>query len=408
MKLQDLTKVLTEQRDVLVPQKADVVVGTTTEQVRVLTAQDKYEEFDEPQELGCYTSNAVVAAERNDLTPIFESFLGREVDFVMDFHNGDRGWYSIDADWVLTRWAKVLGARATRPNFMFTISKMFPSHDDAGNITTYDFNTIASGQGDTAYQRLADKLVQYGFNDVLLRIGHEMDGTFRGRYCARGKESVWIAAYRRIVDVMRARQPGLRFKPGICPTNEWVSQLGADWLEKVYPGDGYVDWVGLDIYDMHWSLYPTITPTTTEAQRLAIWQRTWNDNWFLKQLNATRDFAKAHGKPLSIPEWGAMYFMNGGLQRCGVDNPYWMEQMCKWILDPANGVAHHSYFNNSRGDYRPGTTVDGAFTCRLSDPYPGTGGDSYPTLFPRAAEIFKRYLGGKKKRYFRASGLVEG
>jgi hypothetical protein len=408
MKVQQVTEYTTEQREVPVTtiENVAVVTGSTTRQVRVLTPQDSYEEFDDPVQLGVYTSNAVVATERNNLPPIFEEWLGRKTDSILDFSNYDRGWYSIGSDWVLSRWSKWMTANH-HADLMMTV-QMFPSKKEDGVTPAGEsFDTVLEGKGDAAYQRFADWLIQYGFNNAMIRIGHEMDASWKGIYTARGVEAKWAAAYRRMVDVMRARQPGNNWKFGICVTNEFLPQLGASWLDKVYPGDAHVDWIGMDIYDMHWSLYPQL-PDLTEEQRLPIWQRTW-DTWFLPQLTAIRAFARAKGKPLSISEWGVHWRRHTGAQRGGLDNVHFMEQMCKWLLDPANGVAHHCYYNSSKPGFDPNSTslTDDQWTARLGPPYPNVPGDHLPTFFPKASEIYRSYF-GKKRRFFRASGMVEG
>jgi hypothetical protein len=340
--------------------------------------------------LGVYTSNVVVATERNNLPPIFEGWLGRQVDYVLDFDNHDRGWFSVGADWVLSKWETWMQSNP-RANFMMT-AQMFPSKKEDGVTPAGEsFDTVIAGAGDAAFQRFADKLIEFGFPNALIRIGHEMDGSWKGIYSARGVEAKWAAAFRRMVDVMRARQPTANWKFGICPTQEYTN-LGAGWLEKVYPGNAHVDWIGLDIYDTHWSLYPQL-PSLSEEQRLPIWQQQWA-TWCLPSLNGIRDFAKTKGKPVSIPEWGSHWRRHTGEQRGGMDNPIFMEQMCKWILDPNNVVVHHCYYNASKPSFDPNSTslTDDQWTARLGAPYQNVPGDTLPTFFPKAGEIYRSYF----------------
>ena len=62
-----------------------------------------------------------------------------------------------------------------------------------------------------------------------------------------------------------------------------------------------------------------------------------------------RDFAKAHGKPLVIPEWG---LVNAKHNHCGRDNPHFIEQMHAFLHEPTNGVAFHCYFDVNTDDLR--------------------------------------------------------
>ena len=52
-------------------------------------------------------------------------------------------------------------------------------------------------------------------------------------------------------------------------------------------------------------------------------------------LSYTEAFAKAHGKFVSVPEWG----LNG------VDDPAFINDMYGFIRNPGNDVAYSSYFS---------------------------------------------------------------
>jgi hypothetical protein len=68
-----------------------------------------------------------------------------------------------------------------------------------------------------------------------------------------------------------------------------------------------------------------------------------------------RNVAIAHGKPMAFPESGAVISPNGG-----GDNPTsYRKKMHDFIVDPANNVVFHSYFNVSN--------ASGRFDSRLSD-----------------------------------------
>ena len=58
-------------------------------------------------------------------------------------------------------------------------------------------------------------------------------------------------------------------------------------------------------------------------------------------------FAKAHKKPLAIPEWGLNRRSDG---HGGGDNPYFIERMHAFITDPANNVLFHCYFDVNVAD----------------------------------------------------------
>ncbi|HTT86071.1 MAG TPA: hypothetical protein VMF60_01780, partial [Acidimicrobiales bacterium] len=77
-------------------------------------------------------------------------------------------------------------------------------------------------------------------------------------------------------------------------------------------------------------------------------------------LAYTVSFAKAHGKFVSIPEWGLD----------GYDDPTFISDMHSFIADPANDVGYASYFS-----------------------YAGTI-DSDIRQFPNSASIFTTDFGG--------------
>ena len=107
-------------------------------------------------------------------------------------------------------------------------------------------------------------------------------------WAAKNDPQAWIVYWRRIVTAMRST-PGANFKFDWCAAGGW-SEFRA---ENVYPGDEYVDIIGLDFYN------------NLGEKRAVTPQERWN---IRKQaphgLDWHRRFATAHGKPMSYPEWG--------------------------------------------------------------------------------------------------------
>ena len=106
--------------------------------------------------------------------------------------------------------------------------------------------------------------------------------------------------------------------------------------DRAYPGDAYVDYVGADVYDNSW-----IADYRDPVAR-------WKD--FVTQaygLQWQSDFATAHGKPMTFPEWGLSTRSDG---HGGGDDPYFIQQMYDWIS--AHDVAHADYFEYDAPDGR--------------------------------------------------------
>jgi hypothetical protein len=133
----------------------------------------------------------------------------------------------------------------------------------------------------------------------------------------------------------------MRAVPGSRFTFDWNPNLGGGTFpaEQAYPGDAYVDVIGVDVYDTSWTWYPTPAGVTTDAARTSAW------NWLLKGdhgLTYWSAFAHQHNKPMSITEWGATWRPDG---HGGGDNPYFVDRLMDFITDPANNVVNSHYFN---------------------------------------------------------------
>ncbi|MBT2479486.1 glycoside hydrolase family 26 protein [Streptomyces sp. ISL-94] len=178
----------------------------------------------------------------------------------------------------------------------------------------------AAGHFDRHFRRLAERLVSLGVPDTVIVLGWEMNGVTYTHRCGPDPEN-WKAYWRRVVHTMRA-VPGQEFKFDFAP-NRGRDAIG--WT-KCYPGDDVVDIIGMDSYDQ--------APG-----------RSFDDQITQPYgLQAHVDFAKAHGKPISYPEWGL--FRRG-------DNPEYVRRMLKWI-------AQHKPIYHTITDYCP----HGVWQCK--------------------------------------------
>ena len=119
-------------------------------------------------------------------------------------------------------------------------------------------------------------------------------------------------------------------------------------VAAAYPGNDYVDVIGLDTYDQSWA-----TPQTpTNA-----WSSTT-----LPSLTAALHFASAEGKPLAFPEWGVTIRSDGhGLG----DDPYYINHMVSWMETSSNNVVFESYFDDDTGGVNS-TITGGSFPESLA------------------------------------------
>ncbi|WP_043494934.1 glycoside hydrolase family 26 protein [Streptomyces viridosporus] len=156
----------------------------------------------------------------------------------------------------------------------------------------------AAGEFDHHFRALAERLVELKVPDTILVLGWEMNGATYTHRCGPDPES-WKKYWNRIVATMRA-VPGQEFRFDFAPSR---GRDAVPWTQ-CYPGDGTVDVIGMDSYDQ-----PSGMSFDEQVEEPY-------------GLRAHVDFAKAHGKPISYPEWGL--FRNG-------DNPEYMRRMLEWM-----------------------------------------------------------------------------
>jgi glycosyl hydrolase family 26 len=276
----------------------------------------------------------------------FGDRLGRRLTFAHDFI--DKGtWTSVtDMSWLGGRWREA----GYTERLVLTVP-MLP--DSGGTLAAG-----AAGDYNHHFRTLAESLVAQGQGSAVLRIGPEFNGQWHlWTIDVPDGGALYAAYWRQIVTTMRS-VPGAHFKFDWCANNGSAWTIGEQQLEAetAWPGDAYVDYVGLDVYDQSWAPW--------KADPVARWDE------YLNLKNGLRwhaAFAAAHGKPMTFPEWGLADRADG---YGGGDTPYFIEQMYWWIQ--AHDVAYHLYFesHDPNGEY-------GVFSGR----------------FPLAAQRFVEYFG---------------
>jgi hypothetical protein len=188
----------------------------------------------------------------------------------------------------------------------------------------------AKGRYNAHFRNLARNLVRGKLGSAVLRLGHEFNGTWFRWRIDRPKGAKNFAAYwRQIVNTMNS-VPGAHFKYDWCPNagSAYVGRGKQLNAASAWPGDTYVDYVGMDVFDQSWG-------TKDPVKR---WREIVDQHDGLAWQAA---FAAKHGKPITFPEWGLVDRMDG---RGGGDDPYFIRQMYDWIQ--SHDVAYHVYFEN--------------------------------------------------------------
>jgi Glycosyl hydrolase family 26 len=158
----------------------------------------------------------------------------------------------------------------------------------------------AAGSYDQHATALATNLVSYGAGSVVIRLGVEANGNWEADYVGTTATEMhdWAKCYDNEVTAMRA-VPGAHFlfvwNPNVCTANLP--------LDAWYPGDSYVDIMGIDAYDKDCTTQKTVAQEGWTAYSTDSASNPKKNSNFPSLVNMEA-FAVAHGKPLSFPEWG--------------------------------------------------------------------------------------------------------
>jgi hypothetical protein len=233
------------------------------------------------------------------------------------------GWAGLDGAHGSLNWELKDGWSGTRYVLSLAVP-MIPTN--AAGVAEASLADGALGSYNTYFRTLARTLVAAREGDAYLRLGWEFDG---GAYAWSATNSTaeadFAAYFRQIVTTMRS-VPGARFRYVWNPT----ATAFADGynLALAYPGNSYVDDIGLDDYDQTWR-----SPHTPTVE--------WNEST-LPNLSAAHRFAVSHDKPLAVCEWGLSTRADG--HGFG-DDPSFIDNFAAWMKNPANDVVYESYFD---------------------------------------------------------------
>jgi hypothetical protein len=275
------------------------------------------------------------------------SWLGSSssIKFAQDFIDAT-DWSHIEDPYQLSQWK---GSPFTMIWGVPMIPCGSPSTQCQTNVQEY--NSVASGGADDHFKTLAKNLVAAGFGTSYIRLGWEMNATDMGWAVCNQQGSAadsWIndfvPAFQHIVTSMRSVS-GANFKFIWNPIDTSSTSCPGVHMESLYPGDKYVDVVALDVYD---GIGTAMSDTARFSDLLngtgnggyvaespyAVNGQSFNGQGYgLKWLAA---FGKAHGKEISLPEWGLESTSNDA---GGGDDAYFINQMADWIKANATGPA---------------------------------------------------------------------
>jgi hypothetical protein len=239
----------------------------------------------------------------------FERWLGRPVDGVLAY-TGHRDWadYAGSVGWATRLWS-------TLDRTVFWSVPLIPRRASLA--------AAAAGAYDKHYRAAARELARFRPQDSVLyvRTAWEWNGDWFPWSVSRGQTATFIAAWRRFVDAFRSVSPRFRFD--WCPS---MGRVPYAW-EEAYPGDAYVDVIGIDIYDE--SVWSDIDDPAARFEHLR--KRPYGLNWLAA-------FAARKRRPISVAEWGVGGDGSG-------DNPLFVQRMQEWMM--SHPVVYHAYWNSN-------------------------------------------------------------
>jgi hypothetical protein len=246
----------------------------------------------------------------------WESFRGSSVNAVLTF--ADRSsWQTITNPWVGSGPEKFSTFNGT-----WIISQpFFPTGSG-------DMNSCASGAYSSHWADFGRWLVSKGRPASIIRLAWEFNGNWFPWSVSKTNATTWVNCFRQVVGAIRSTDPQARI--------DWALNAHSGGAWSVYPGDQYVDIIGIDSYDQ----WPASTTDAAFAQQCAE----------ATGVCSVIAFARTHGKQFSVPEWGLVAKSDTGAGRAGQaggDNPVYIRNMYQTFAANRDVLAYETYFNNS-------------------------------------------------------------
>ncbi len=233
---------------------------------------------------------------------LFSRLVGRTIDCATVFDDAAPGWNAWERPWFVNyrhypdhNWSRWATARRKHRLLVIGLG-LIPA-----SMRAVDWR----GQGAAGLyvghaRRLARNLIRAGLGQSVIRLAPEPNLPSRVDWVGSTPREItnWLMLWRLTVQAMRSvRGAGFAFNWCI---NEAVLPLP---LWQIYPGDRYVDSIGIDAYDSGVApgvpRWPTVYGRVDGIRQVAL-------------------FARVHRKPFAIPEWGIGPV---GQYRSGGDDP---------------------------------------------------------------------------------------
>jgi hypothetical protein len=264
----------------------------------------------------------------------FDSLTSSTVSCLSAYLNGAATWAVWESPWVTdpsygyTSW--VAESPHTR-ELVLQVDLIPDSLENVSNPLSWE-QSCAAGDFNSYAAELGTNLVAAGLQNSVIRLGAEMNGTWEADFMGTTtqEQNLWATCFANEVTALR-QAAGENFHIDWDPN----AGKGGYPYANFYPGNSYVDIMGLDLYDVD-SNSPNTSVTFSQLA---------NEPFGLTYFEA---FAAAQGKPMSFPEWGLAPIPSG-------DDPGFINGMGSTV---ANGnFAFESYFDGGGGSLALGPST---------------------------------------------------
>ncbi len=219
--------------------------------------------------------------------------------------------YDKNYGWGQSWWAKPFGKdpRTREGSGFVPMASVEPGPQSpsvsSGWDNTANFNDIISGKNDFIYERARNCWIESGFTKIKMRVGHEWNGDWYG-YCGNTPERarLFVQAFRHISKILKA-DPRLKVDV-VWNMSVSNSNRNGVFFADYYPGDEYVDSIGIDMYEWCYTgttdkiHFPIWNPDGTFSGKFTTDIGEWaaNPDNRLKMWNVpTADATHPQGKP---------------------------------------------------------------------------------------------------------------
>jgi hypothetical protein len=248
----------------------------------------------------------------------FGTWRGARTDVAL-LYGGRADWAGVtNPTWLYTAWA-----RSSQTLVISTAP--FPESPDPAH-PAYTLARCGRGAYDAQWRQFGVHAAKAKLaGRIVVRLAWEFNGDWNPWAAYRPAD--FVRCWRRIFTAAESKAPGLRW--------DWTVNRGPSAALRdpraAWPGERYVDIVGIDSYDG----YPAVT---NEAG----WQAQYAGAYGLKFW---ADFARRKGRRLSVPEWG-LYPGTAWAGHNGGDNKFYIAKMFGFFRQQGDRMAYEAYFNS--------------------------------------------------------------